>query len=239
MRLSHIPRNRTSGPYPGEMPPIGHLPRHAAILIPFVLLVASCSSSADPTTTLSPAPISTISGPASTTTASTTDGSTTSFAPNPDDVCGPNAGPNVRLPWASLPELWAELDGIATPATSLDTGDDQDSGQFTFDDGTIVQATVNQDQGEVVELFVISPVNPQDPMADLPAILGHWVDMLSFTEPRLTPQERVDILSELGVVGENLTLLEMNGTVDCRQRTYEVVFDVELAAFVFGVDLSP
>ena len=102
-----------------------------------------------------------------------------------------------------------------------------------------MQATVNQNKGEIVELFVISPVDPQDPMADLPAILGHWVDMLSLTEPRLTPQERVDILSELGVVGENLTLLEMNGTVDCRQRTYEVVFDVDLAAFVFGVDLAP
>lgn len=219
------------------MSSINHLPRFAAILIPVALLVASCGSSADSTTTLSPASVSTISGPATTT--STAESPTTTSLPNPDDVCRPNAGPNVRLLWASLPELWAELDGIATPAATLDTGDGQDSGQFTFDDGTIVQATVNQNKGEVVELFVISPVDPQDPMADLPAILGHWVDMLSFTEPRLTPQERVDILSELGVVGENLTLLEMNGTVDCRQRTYEVVFDVELAAFVFGVDLTP
>ena len=219
------------------MSPINHLPRHAAILIPVALLVASCGSSADSTTTLSPASVSTISGPATTT--STAESPATTSLPNPDDVCRPNAGPNVRLPWASLPELWAELDDIATPGATLDTGDGQDSGQFTFDDGTIVQATVNQNKGEVVELFVISPVDPQNPMADLPAILGHWVDMLSLTEPRLTPQERVDILSELGVVGENLTLLEMNGTVDCRQRTYEVVFDVELAAFVFGVDLSP
>ncbi|MDH3192898.1 MAG: hypothetical protein OEM40_01130 [Acidimicrobiia bacterium] len=135
--------------------------------------------------------------------------------------------------------MWADLDGSAAPAATLDRGDGQDSGQFTFDDGTIVQATVNQNKGEVVELFVISPVNPQDPMADLPAILSHWVELLSLTEPRLTPQERVDLLSDLGVVGDNLTLLEMNGTVDCRQRTYEVVFDVDLAAFVFGVDLAP
>ncbi len=221
------------------MSPINHLPRHAAILIPVVLLVASCGSSADTTTTLSPASVSTINGAETTTTPSTAESPTTTSLPNPDDVCTPNAGPNVRLPWAGLPELWAGLDGIATPAATLDTGDGQDSGQFTFDDGTIVQATISQNQGEVVELFVISPVDPQDPMAELPAILGHWVDLLSFTEPLLTPQERVDILSELGVVGENLTLLEMNGTVDCRQRTYEVVFDVELAAFVFGVDLSP
>ncbi len=239
MRLSHIPRNRTSGPYPGEMSPIKHHPRHAAILIPVVLLVASCGSSADSTTTLSPASVSTISGPATTTAPSTAGSPTTTSAANPDDVCRPNAGPNVRLSWATLPDLWADLDSIATPVATLDTGDGQDSGQFTFDDGTIVQATVNQNKGEVVELFVISPVDPQAPMQDLPAILSHWADMLSFTEPQLSPQERVDILSELGVVGENLTLLGMNGTVDCRQRTYEVVFDVDLAAFVFGVDLAP
>lgn len=122
---------------------------------------------------------------------------------------------------------------------TLDPGDTYDSGQFTFDDGTIVQASVDQNRGDVVELFVVSPVNPQSPMQDLPAILNHWVDLLSFTEPRLTPQERVEILTELGVIGENLTLLEMNGNVDCRQRSYEVVFDVDLAAFVFGVDLAP
>lgn len=229
--------NRSCRPYPEEMSPINRVRRSVAAMIPVAILIASCGSSAESATTTSPMAESTVSAAVPTT--ATGEALTTTSTPNPDDVCRPNAGPNVRLPWATLAQLWADLDGSATPAATLDSGDGQDSGQFTFDDGTIVQATVNQNKGEVVELFVISPVNPQDPMADLPAILSHWVDLLSLTEPRLTPQERVDLLSDLGVVGDNLTLLEMNGTVDCRQRTYEVVFDVDLAAFVFGVDLAP
>ncbi|MDH5420962.1 MAG: hypothetical protein OEY55_04065 [Acidimicrobiia bacterium] len=218
------------------MSPINRVLRSVAAIIPVAILVASCGSSAESSTTTSPREESTVSAAVPTTAIVEAPSTST---PNPDDVCRPNAGPNVRLPWATLPQMWADLDGSAAPAATLDRGDGQDSGQFTFDDGTIVQATVNQNKGEVVELFVISPVNPQDPMADLPAILSHWVELLSLTEPRLTPQERVDLLSDLGVVGDNLTLLEMNGTVDCRQRTYEVVFDVDLAAFVFGVDLAP
>lgn len=156
-----------------------------------------------------------------------------------DDACRPNAGPNVRITWETLPERWAEVDDTTPSNPSYEAGTGQDSGQFTFDDGTIVQATLSQNQGEVTKLFVISPVDPQNPTADLPTMLNHWVAMLSLTEPRLTPQERVDILSALGVVGNNLTLLEMNGVVDCGQRAYEVAFDIELAAFIFGVDLAP
>ena len=219
------------------MSPISRFVRAAAAMIPVVVVVASCGSSTESATVTSPTTESTVSAAAPTT--ASVEAPTTTSTPNPDDVCPPKAGPNVRLSWATLPHLWADIDGSATPAATLDSGDGQDSGQFTFDDDTIVQATVNQNTGEVVEVFVISPVNPQNPMADLPAILSHWVDLLSLTEPLLTPQERVEILSHLGVVGDDLTLLEMNGIVDCRQRTYEIVFDVELAAFVFGVDLTP
>lgn len=155
------------------------------------------------------------------------------------NACRPNAGPNVRISWEVLPERWAEVDKATPVNPTYEAGTGQDSGQFTLADGTIVQATLSQDQGEVTKLFVISQVDPQNPTAELPTILNHWVAMLSLTEPLLTPQERVDILSALGVVGNNLTLLEMNGVVDCGQRAYEVAFDIELAAFVFGVDLAP
>lgn len=216
------------------------LPPSVRVIVSLVLgslLAASCSSGSE--TTEPPSTIASIEAvPSTVEQPPTTETTATTALENPDDVCRPNAGPNVRIRWDDLAAQWAALDGIATPVATFDVGDGQDSGQFTFDDGTIVQATVSQNQGEIVELFVISPVDPPNPMAGLPVILDHWVDMLTLTEPRLTPVERVGLLQELGVVGENLTLLDMNGIVECRQRTYEVAFDVDLAAFVFGVDLS-
>lgn len=210
-----------------------------AIVIGAVLLTSSCSTS-DGSVPTSNAPTSNLATPSTTSTlpgGSTPTPATTLAAS--DNACRPNAGPNVQISWENLLERWTQVDGAAPLNATYDTGTGQDSGQFTLDDGTIVQATLSQDQGEVTKLFVISSVDPQNPTAGLPTILNHWVAMLSLTEPLLTPQERVDILSALGVVGTNLTLLEMNGVVDCGQRAYEVAFDIDLAAFIFGVDLAP
>lgn len=210
-----------------------------AFAIMAVLVATSCSNSNGSAPTTSAASVS-LATPATTSSqpgemASTT---LTTLAAS-SNACRPNAGPNVRISWEVLPERWAEVDKATPVNPTYEAGTGQDSGQFTLADGTIVQATLSQDQGEVTKLFVISQVDPQNPTAELPTILNHWVAMLSLTEPLLTPQERVDILSALGVVGNNLTLLEMNGVVDCGQRAYEVAFDIELAAFVFGVDLAP
>lgn len=229
----------TTGPsYPDPMPRLRPSTRVIVSLLLGSVLAASCSSGSETTEPLSTvASIETV--PSTVAQPPTPETTTTTALTNPDDVCRANAGPNVRIRWDELAAQWAALDGIATPEATLDAGNGQDSGQFSFDDGTIVQATVSQNKGEIVELFVISPVDPPNPMAGLPTILDHWVGMLTLTEPRLTPSERVGLLQELGVVGQNLTLLDMNGTVECRQRTYEVAFDVDLAAFVFGVDLAP
>ncbi len=209
-----------------------------AFAIVAALVATSCSSNGSaPTTTASTV------GLATSATTSPQPGEVTSTTLTTlvasGDACRPHAGPNVRISWENLPERWAEADEATPLNATYEPGTGQDSGQFTLDDGTIVQATLSQDQGEVSKLFVLSEVDPQNPTANLPSILNHWVAMLSLTEPLLTPQERVDILSALGVVGNNLTLLEMNGVVDCGQRVYEVAFDIDLAAFVFGVDLAP
>ena len=121
----------------------------------------------------------------------------------------------------------------------FETGEEFDVVQFTFVDETIVQGTVNNPDGILSDVIVISEVNPQDPFSNMPSILEHWVALLTITEPLLEPRERVAILVALGVVGDNLSLVEMNGSVQCGPRTYEVVFDIELAAFVFGADLTP
>ena len=156
-----------------------------------------------------------------------------------ESACPSTAGPTPQIDWENLRELWVAGDPMTPSGPDFETGEEFDVVQFTFVDETIVQGTVNNPDGILSDVIVISEVNPQDPFSNMPSILEHWVALLTITEPLLEPRERVAILVALGVVGDNLSLVEMNGSVQCGPRTYEVVFDIELAAFVFGADLTP
>lgn len=184
---------------------------------------------------------------ASVTTVQSTVQTTTPGPTNPDQppvaaiesACPSTAGPTPQIDWENLRELWAAADPMTPSGPAFETGEEFDFVQLTFVDETIVQGTVNNPDGILSDVIVISEVNPQDPFANMPSILEHWVALLTITEPLLEPRERVAILVALGVVGDNLSLVEMNGSAQCGPRTYEVVFDIELAAFVFGAYLTP
>ena len=156
-----------------------------------------------------------------------------------ESVCPAFAGPTAQIDWENLRELWVAADPMTPSNPTFENGDESDSVQFTFVDETIVQGSVDNQDGILTDLVVVSGVNPQDPFANMSGILEHWVALLTISEPQLEPTERVAILVALGVVGDNLSLIEMNGNVQCGPRTYEVVFDIQLAAFVLGVELTP
>lgn len=191
-----------------------------------IVLLASCGESADKTSAVIDSP--------TTTTATTASAPTTTLAEAP-----PEAETGLGIDWEDLRDDWAALDPVTPGPATFETGDERDSVQFTFDDGTIVQGSADKETGLITDLIVISPVDPQEPFSDLSTILDHWVTLLTITEPDLTPTERVGILIELGLVGDNLSLIEMNGSATRGDQAYEVVFDVELASFVLAVGTAP
>lgn len=152
--------------------------------------------------------------------------------------CPNNSGQPTRIDATDLRAEWATIEPNTPAEFTLESGAERDSVQFAFDDGTIVQGSAHPNNGQVFQIFVISQVDPQQPTADLASYLGHWRALLAVTEPDLTTDDHIGILSELNALGEGLDLTTMGGAISCQSRSYELAFDIELAAFIMSADLE-